>query len=512
MHQQKDFGSFNYFVSTLVSFEKKLQEVQAFGTDGDGALIETFAHNFSSARQLLCFIHIKTAKLKDMGIPPSGNELGVHMKRALLIPMALLIFTPTFRIAELFGMPEGVLTNGQVKLPSCKYQASTVYHTMLRDVRMAVGLGSPPAIFTTNASESCLKRKVNYTETQWPEFNDIVKQFIMAQQDAIIRAVSGRGQYHLTQEYGHLLVSSEDWIRMTPEQRRGAVKRFHTGKVKCSMFALPSLSSVVPSSSQTTKQDCTREELPQYSHLSVSAEESGIFALPFATLDAMWSEAEEYLVSSNDAVAAPGSDSKSKMVTSRSGGAPHFVRVVSPGQYVCDKSCLQWCSSQICAHTLVATEMNKELGLFLEWYTSSDQEPNITRLAQAGLPTGRGQKGGIPKHKGSKTPSIVPDVVVPRPATSKAQPRSHFSPLQFASHPLTSNHPQPTSSMSGIQPTTHSQSMRNVQSATGLLTSNSLRPQVCAGQQVAPHLPTLKCLPFYSTDTWLSGNTLCHLC
>ena len=162
------------------------------------------------------------------------------------------------------------------------------------------------------------------------------------------------------------------------------------------------------------RKDCTREDLPQHSHLSVSAEDCGIFALPFATLDAMW---RSTLVSSNDVVAAPGSDSKLKMVTSRSDG---FVRVVSPGQYVCDKSCLQWCSSQICAHTLVAAEMNKELGLFLAWYTSSGQETNISRLAQAGLPTGRGRKGGIPKHKRSRTPFIVPDVVVPRLATSKA--------------------------------------------------------------------------------------------
>ena len=33
VHQRKDFATFNYFVSTLVSFAKKLHKVQAFGTD-----------------------------------------------------------------------------------------------------------------------------------------------------------------------------------------------------------------------------------------------------------------------------------------------------------------------------------------------------------------------------------------------------------------------------------------------------------------------------------------------
>ena len=81
------------------------------------------------------------------------------------------------------------------------------------------------------------------------------------------------------------------------------------------------------------------------------------------------------------------------MVTSRTGNTPHFVRVLSRGQYVCDKNCLQWSSSHICSHTLVAVEVNGELKLFLQWYVSSGQEPNITWLAHAGLPAGRGRKG-----------------------------------------------------------------------------------------------------------------------
>ena len=138
-----------------------------------------------------------------------------------------------------------------------------------------------------------------------------------------------------------------------------------------------------------------------------------------------WSKAEEYLQSSNDVAQVPGNDPKSKMVTSRSGGTPHFVRVVSPGQYVSDKYCLQWCSSQICSHTLVTAEVNRELELFLKWYfVASAQEPNITWLAHVGLPAGRGRKGGVPKRKRSRTPSVAP---VPRPATSQLR-----SPLELA--------------------------------------------------------------------------------
>ncbi len=102
---------------------------------------------------------------------------------------------------------------------------------MLRDVTVAVGLGSTPTIFTTNASKSlnaALKKKVNFKETEWSEFNDAMKQFAMAQRDDTIRAIYGCGQYCLT---AHLLVSHQEWIKMTPEQRKNILKRFDSAKL-----------------------------------------------------------------------------------------------------------------------------------------------------------------------------------------------------------------------------------------------------------------------------------------
>lgn len=49
VHQQKDFSSFNYFASTLVSHDRRIRNVLAFGTDGDKAVVEAFAHNFPFA-------------------------------------------------------------------------------------------------------------------------------------------------------------------------------------------------------------------------------------------------------------------------------------------------------------------------------------------------------------------------------------------------------------------------------------------------------------------------------
>lgn len=49
------------------------------------------------------------------------------------------------------------------------HYADIIRHTTLKCIRRDVGLGDPPDIFTTNASESlnaALKKKVNYKEME----------------------------------------------------------------------------------------------------------------------------------------------------------------------------------------------------------------------------------------------------------------------------------------------------------------------------------------------------------
>ena len=53
-----------------------------------------------------------------------------------------------------------------------QYKADTVRFHMIRGVREAAGLGSPPAKFTTNTSESInkmIKQHVQFKASQWPQ-------------------------------------------------------------------------------------------------------------------------------------------------------------------------------------------------------------------------------------------------------------------------------------------------------------------------------------------------------
>ena len=89
-----------------------------------------------------------------------------------------------------------------------QYQADIVRYHMRKDLREASGLGSPPAQFTTNGSESinaALKRKVNHQESDWPQ---LVNVFVESQEE-IVRDLSGCGQYCLNPEFAHYDVSTQ---------------------------------------------------------------------------------------------------------------------------------------------------------------------------------------------------------------------------------------------------------------------------------------------------------------
>ena len=237
-----------------------------------------------------------------------------------------------------------------------KYQADVVRYHMRRDLREACGLGSPPSEFTTNSSESinaALKRKVDHKESDWPQFNEHMKMYVESQREEIARALSGRGQYRLNPEFSHCGVSTHEWMKMRPDQRQQILYKF---------------------------QEAT---LPEYGQ-----KQNKLSALTMP---------------------APGENKKAKMVLSYSQATPHYVQVKSDSQYVCDETCLQWASSQICSHTVAASECNGELELFLRWYISCAENPNISTLAMSGLPRGRGNKGGKPKRQRARQQKPLPD-------------------------------------------------------------------------------------------------------
>ena len=370
----------------------------ACGTDGDKALVEAITHSFPYALQLRCFLHFRRniqEKLREMGLPSLVSEEFVHdifgkrtgntFQEGLVdsssadeVQERLSLLEPIWNARE---SPHAPASGPQFYAWFCQYQADIVKHHMRKDLREAAGLGCPPANFTTNGSESInssIKRHVKYKESEWPKFNEAIKQIVSSQHDEVIRALSGCGQYRLCSAFSHYMTSTQEWMKMRPDQRQTIVNNFQKAN-------LPERStiSVMSTNAQCSSTSCSLETTT--CGLSISAEDSGISTIPLVTLEGMWTKAKELLSHKNAITPAPGNNKKAHMVLSYSQVAPHLIQNKTDGQYICDDSCLQWKSSQICSHTLAAAQHNSDLSAFLQWYTQNADNPNISALAMIGL-------------------------------------------------------------------------------------------------------------------------------
>jgi len=245
---------------------------------------------------------------------------------------------------------------------------------MLKDLRTSVGLGSPPAIFNTNCSESTnavIKRKVDYKATEWPQFNDALKEIVEGQREEAIRSLSGRARYRVCKGYKYLQFAPQKWATMSPEQRQDVIKQFPVR---------PSRATTHSESALGTSSEFGSTSSSRGKPLWVDPEKTGITSVPLATLKEIWAKAAEYASSTGDVVPAPGNHPKAKIVSSRSNVAPYFVCAQSSGQYTCDSTCLQWKSSQICSHSVAVAAIDGDLEAFVKWYVDTHQLPNFTTL------------------------------------------------------------------------------------------------------------------------------------
>ena len=139
---------------------------------------------------------------------------------------------------------------------------------MLKSVREASGLGSPPNAFYTNDVESAngvIKRKTNYRVCEWPEFCRLAKDLVEEQENKIEKAVIAVGEYRFDDEYAHLQVSLSKWSSMSQAQRKRHLERIKTltlQEAKGFGTKDSQLSSTVPTSS-------TDKALPFVENISV---------------------------------------------------------------------------------------------------------------------------------------------------------------------------------------------------------------------------------------------------
>ena len=436
IHFRKNFSAYLFFASTLIGQCKELEGVRAVGTDGEQALIDAFKHEFGFSQHLTCFLHVRRnmkEKLRECNIPSQvtidilndtfGNKLGSVYVNGLVDADDTEDFD--IKVKNLISKWRGLQCTSTSDMEGFinwfqTFKVPVIRNSMIQPVREECGLGSPPAQFTTNASETAnymLKHKVDYKRSELPEFLHKFKELIQEQEREVEKAVIGRGKFELRTQYRSWYVPESKWFTMTTSQREQHLRKFSEA----------SLSDV--SQSDNSAKDGTP-------HISVGRDSSTlsvrieVFAnavrVPINSLEGIWNKASELLKTENAIVPAPGNPN-AKLVLSYKGPRPHLVTQKKDGNFVCDSDCPNWKGLGICAHAIAVAELCHKLPEFVEKFKSIKKAPNLTKFADVTMPRGRGRKGNVASRKRKASTPIETHVDNPSlmsPSTTSGQDSS----------------------------------------------------------------------------------------
>ena len=159
---------------------------------------------------------------------------------------------------------------------------------------------------------------------------------------------------------------------------------------------------------------------PSVLKVKLSAVASNL-GLPSAAIEGIAKKTSEILNTKGAIERAPGHPAIARMVISDPGKHPHLVlpKKKNSGGLMCDDNCPQYKSAKICSHTFAAAEHHNLLNGFIASYRKVKASPNLTKLATAGMPKGRGHKGNKPPAK-RRTPISIETKIDPNPISTSA--------------------------------------------------------------------------------------------
>ena len=282
-------------------------------------------------------------------------------------------------------------------------KSHVICDSMLKPVREECGLGCPPELFTTNASES-INAMLKQKKSELPVFIDKMKELVNEQQKELEKTVIGRGKYQLKKEYQYLQVTESRWFVMTQEQRKTHLSKLQSvvlkstiGEKELDICSKPS-NSPAPTSLQLSSPfngDNAAVHMSTSSELSVHVNTAvTLVNIPITCLEGIWIKAKKLMETDGAIAPAPGQLPEARMVLSYSGKPPHMVTPKRMGDFSCDSSCPNWKLLGICSRSVAVAETNGRLQEFLS--AKKKKTPSVTGLLTTNMPKGRGRKGGVP--------------------------------------------------------------------------------------------------------------------
>ena len=364
-------------------------------------------------------------KLRDLSVSQSvskeiladifGARIGTHFESGLADAQSEALFRKSLeRLKPRWNNLEKSC-NADEREPQfhawfCHHKAEDIVKCVLPGVRSKAGCKDPMCFFTTNSSESLnhlIKQEVEWKESQLPKLIDSLKAITNDHHSELEKAVVSRGEWHFTTQYGSLVVSECLWF----SQMSDAAKKQHMKKVishKPSRVLTNPDSASGACSSRALQGTVKLPSIP-----SVTVEECGIINISESTLRNIWSKAQKLVVDGHVVKVPWGSGFKDRLVKSSTSAQPHLVTTNAKDVYVCDKNCQMFKGFSLCSHIIATAHTNGDLKVFLD-KVNGQCKPNLTAIANHGMPSGTGRKGGVAKQKrkrklpGIETRSVRP--------------------------------------------------------------------------------------------------------
>ncbi|XP_070212605.1 uncharacterized protein [Littorina saxatilis] len=223
MHSSSTFEDYFYFLSTvsaaLMDPGTTTPPQMVVGTDDEKGLTRAVKAAFPNCRHALCTLHLKknlTRHLRD--------KVGLDTRKRI-------------KLVDLMFGEKGVSTSKNMadfdlrlaraadQWPSEDESYLTKLSGQLHDnVLKLYWDGCLPTTTWTNNNAECLnavlKHLVRWTPQQLPQLVDLIRNLVLTQNAEPQRALLGMGEYVLAQTHAHLLMTPDDWDRLSADHQK----------------------------------------------------------------------------------------------------------------------------------------------------------------------------------------------------------------------------------------------------------------------------------------------------
>ena len=187
VHQHKLKESYHYLISTMIGLRPSLSNIFAVGTDGESNLAKAILNCLPFAQHICCALHLSRdiqEKMKSIGVPQHYQSLFLQdvmgsfqtpgMKGLVDAESDEEFDEMLLNLCPIWKKREAEFSSRVAQLFDwfSTYHAKDVHNSMIVPVRERVGLGCPPAHFTTNGNESInnvIKQAIQYKEKNWDQ-------------------------------------------------------------------------------------------------------------------------------------------------------------------------------------------------------------------------------------------------------------------------------------------------------------------------------------------------------